>query len=304
MEETRAGTEYPSAGDQDRITSAAEFKKKYSKKRFTSKTAAKAVMLSFIYECYQQAEGGVKESLYPNIREIQSRITSVEDSYRWNNYISLMEWYQVSFNSAVFMRNALQSALSEFDTITRNLIAGENLRRDITGEQPQTVTLWLSSLTIGEYSPQANGSKITSIRRNIEAALMYLNAYNSFADLVGKIVQIPEISILKVKMSQIWESIDSLDEALDVLREDVESHLAEALASGKGETRDLVLWSPEYLADTMKAFQPIEKEVEPVPEENREKAEARIIRDFSGLGMSWYAIFRAYSSDYWKKVKA
>ena len=221
---------------------------------------------------------------------------------RWNNYIGLMEWYQNSFNTAVFMRNALQTTLSDLDNITRSLIAGENLRREIVGDQPQIVDLWLSSLTIEAYTPQTHGDVIMGLRRNAEEALRYVKAYNSFIELIAEVVEIPECTVFRVKMSKIWELMDSLNEALDVLREDVAEHREKEIREGGGETRSLTLWSPEYLSETMKAFQPIGKDLEPVPKEKKGRAEARIVRDFKLAGMSWYSIFREYSSDYWRKV--
>lgn len=308
MEETKTrNIEYPAAGDQDQVAaSAAEFKKKYGKKRFTAKSAPKAVMYSFLYECYQQNEGKIRESLYPDIRQIQSLVRTVDDMNRWNNYIGLMEWYQNSFNTAVFMRNALQTTLSDLDNITKSLIAGENLRREITGNQPQTVWLWLSSLTIEAYTPQAHGSVITGLRRNAEEALRYVNAYNSFVRLIAEVVGIPECTIFEVRMSKIWELMDSLNEALIMLREDVAEHRAKELETEaeESETRDLTLWSPEYLEATMEAFQPIGKDQEAVPEEKEERAKARIIRDFGKASLSWYSIFREYSTEYWRRPNA
>lgn len=305
MEETKVGTEFPRGGDQEKVSSAAEFKKKYGKKRFTAKSAPKAVMYSFLYECYQQNEGGVKESLYPDIREIQRMVRSVDDMNHWNAYIGLMEWQQSAFNTAVFMRNSLQTVLSDLDNITRSLIAGENLRREIKGDQPEIVWLWMSSLTIEEYDPQRNGSVITSLRRNAEAALLYMNAYNTFIELIAEEIKIPEYTLLKVRMSRIWEMLDDLNEALAVLREDVETHRAEELrGSADRETRGLsMLWTPEYLEEIMKLFQPIGKDLEPVPEEKKQQARARIIRDFGGTRMSWYAVFTSFASDYWRRLK-
>ena len=303
MEETKTrNIEYPAAGGKGMVATAAEFKKKYGKKRFTAKSAPKAVIYSFLYECLQQSEGGVRESLYPDIRQIQSLVKTVDDMNRWNNYIGLMEWYQNSFNTAVFMRNALQTTLSDLDNITRSLIAGENLRREIVGDQPQTVDLWLSSLTIEAYTPQTHGAVITSLRRHAEEALRYVNAYNSFIDLVAEKVEIPECGIFGIKTAQVWELVDSLNEALTILREDVAEHREKEIREGGGETRSLTLWSPEYLVATMEAFQPIGKDLEPVPQEKKGRAEARIMRDFKLAGMSWYSIFREYSSDYWRKV--
>ena len=301
MEETK-NIEYPAPSGQDRVKTAAEFKKKYGKKRFTSKSAPKAVMYSFLYECYQQNEGAITESLYPDIRQIQNLVTTVESMNRWNNYIGLMEWYQNSFNTAVFMRNALQTTLSDLDNIVRSLIAGENLRREIVGDQPQIVDLWLSSLTIEAYTPQTHGSVITGLRRNAEEALRYVKAYNSFIELIAEVVEIPECTVFRMKMSKVWELIDSLNEALDALREDVAQHREPEIREGGGTNRGLTMWTPEYLAATMEAFQPIGKDQEPVPQENKERAEERIIRGFKLAGMSWYSIFREYSSDYWRKV--
>lgn len=85
----------PGPPDEDTRISSAEFRERYGRKRFTSKTAPKAVLWGFLYSCHELAEpGGIRSTLYPDMESIKNLITTYEDMDTWNGYLSLVEWHR------------------------------------------------------------------------------------------------------------------------------------------------------------------------------------------------------------------
>lgn len=282
-------------GNGEKILTSEEFRAKYGKKRFVSHTAPKAVLYTFLYECYLQGEKKPITPLYPDIMSIQGKVETYEDMDLWNGYLNLIEWQRSAFNTAVFMRNALQSNLSDLDHMIKSLIAAENLREELRGtERTEAATLWLYSLSIEAYTPQSNGGIIATLRKNIEAGLRYMKAYNTFMELIAEETKTPEYTLQKVYMGGVWKSLEGLNEALAMLREVVERNRAEE-ASG-----DLTQWTPEYFRETMKAFEPVGNNLPPVPKDKIAEARPRIKRALSKGNSSWYGVYFPYSSQYWR----
>ena len=278
---------------------ADDFMEKYGKRRFTSHTAPKAVLYAFLYGCYLQGEKKPITPLYPDIDSIQKKVKTYEDMDSWNGYLNLVEWQRSAFNTAVFMRNALQSNLANYDNIVRSLIAAEGLRAELRkGDLSEGATLWLSSLTIEAYTPQSHGEVITGLRKNAEAGLRYMKAYNSFMELIAEELKVPEYTIQKVLMLDVRDSLEALNEALSVLRESVERHRPEE-AAGKAYG-DMTRWTPEYFRETMKLYEPVGDNLPPIPEENVQEAR-RSIKEGVKKGLySWYRAFFRYSTKYWR----
>lgn len=282
-------------GDGDNIIKTAEeFKEKYSKKRFSSHTAPKAVMYSFLYDIYQQGEGGVKEALYPDIGGIQSKVETYEDMDTWNGYLNLIEWQRSAFNTAVFLRNALQSNISEYNRLAASLVSAENLRAELRDTQlTETATLFLSNLTLEAYSPQADGYSVDILRKNIEGGLRYMTAYNTFVRLIAEEAKTPEYVRLKVTMKGVQESLNEVNRALAILTEVAYRERAE-------EPGIFSSWTPEYLQETLRAFEPVGKDIPPVPEDKIREAREGIRRGVKKGQYSWYTLYRRYSSQYWR----
>lgn len=284
----------PEGDGDNRIKTAAEFREKYSKKRFTSHTAPKAVLYSFLYDIYQQGEGGVKGTLYPDITGIQQKVETYEDMDTWNGYLNLVEWQRSAFNTAVFMRNSLQGALSDYHHIVTSLIAAENLRADLRGEKlSETSTIFLSSLTLEAYAPQSNGYTITTLRKNIEASLRYMIAYNAFIELIAEELKTPEYVRLKVLMRGVHETLNEVNRALALLRDVANRERAE-------EPGIFPTWSQEYLQETLRAFEPVGEDIPPVPEDRVAFARDGIRRGIKKGQYSWYTLYQRYSSQYWR----
>lgn len=285
---------FPQGDGDNRIQTAAEFKEKYSKKRFSSHTAPKAVLYSFLYDIYQQGEGGVKATLYPDITRIQQQVDSYEDMDAWNGHLNLIEWQRSAFNTAVFMRNSLQGALSDYNHIVTALVSAENLRAELRDTQlTDTATLFLSNLTLEAYSPQSNGYTIEVLRKNITASLRYMIAYNTFVGLIAEELKVPEYVRLKVMMKGVQETLNEVNRALAILTEVAYRERAE-------EPGIYSTWTPEYLRETLRAFEPIGEDIPPVPEDRIREAKAGIRQGVKKGSYSWYTLYRRYSSQYWR----
>ena len=282
-------------GDGDNIIKTAEeFKEKYGKKRFSSHTAPKSVMYSFLYDIYQQGEGGVKEPLYPDIEGIRRKVETYEDMDTWNGYLNLIEWQRSAFNTAVFLRSALQSNLSEYNHIATALVSAENLRAELKDvDISETATLFLSNLTLEAYSPQADGYSVDILRKNIEGGLRYIKAYNTFIALIAEELKTPEYVRLKVRMDNVAESINDINRALTILTE--VAYRERADKPGIYST-----WTPEYLSATLRAFEPIGDNIPPVPADKIKEARDGIRRGVTKGQYSWYTLYRRYSSQYWR----
>ena len=292
---------YPQGdGDQERVQTAEEFRAKYGKKRFTSHTAPKAVLYTFLYECYLQGERRTISPLYPDITAIQQKVETYEDMDSWNGYLNLIEWQRSAFNTAVFMRNALQSNLSDLDNIVKSLIAAENLREELKGtELTEAANLWLYSLSIEAYTPQSHGYVIENLRKNVEAGLRYMTAYNTFIELIAEELKVPEYNLQKVLMRQVQESLADVNEALTILKEVAERNRAE---EAKGASAGIMTqWTPEYFRESMKAFEPVGENLPPVPEDRQREARPRIREGVKKGQYSWYSTFFRFSSKYWRE---
>jgi hypothetical protein len=279
--------QYPTGGGDSIIRTTAEFREKYAKKRFTSHTAPKAVLYSYLYDVYQQGEGGVRGELYPDLKSIQDKVETYEDMDAWNGYLNLIEWQRSAFNTAVFMRNSLQSNLSELNHIVASLIAAENLRAELKSENlPQASALWLNSLTLEAYSPQAEGYSIDVIRKNIEASHRYMIAYNTFIRLVAEELKVPEYVRLQVTMHKVNASINDVNRALAILTETAQRERAEEPGA-------------DYLQATLSAFEPLPAPP-PVPADRVVYAKDNIKRGVQRGSYSWYTLYSRYSSKYWR----
>ena len=275
---------------------AEEYRNRYGKKHFTSKTAPKAVLYSFLYECFLQGEKKPIISLYPDIGTIREKVETYEDMDSWNGYLNLIEWQRSAFNTAVFMRNALQSNLSDLDHMVRNLIAAEELRGSIKDTDiTEASSLWLYSLTIEAYTPQSGGMIIDTLRKNIEAGLRYMNAYNTFMALIAEELKAPEYTIQKVLMIRVNETLEAVNEALSLLREVAERERDSGTSAGI-----LTQWTPEYFRETMKLFEPVGENLPPIPEEKIREARERIREGVKKGQYSWYSAYFRFSTQYWR----
>ena len=306
--------EYPS-GDIQRAgaTTVSEFVEKYGRKRFTSKTAPKSILISYLYDCYQlnePQEGRGIDHIYPDMEAIKKQVTTYEDMNTWNAYLNLVEWQRSAFTSAVFMRNSLNSNLEGLFTIVENLFIAEGISAGMsTYKDPQRVNerlhfdkdllgKQLKLLNIETYTPETDGYLILlSLRNNIEAGFLYMSAYNTFMDILADFTKIPEYSIQKVRMDEPIQGLYAVNISLASLYDTVMSfRYRDAVEKRNGPLADAIL-------KTLEAFTPIGQNLQPMPEQKKKEALSRIKSQFGGGFMSWYSVFSAYADQYWKKVK-
>ena len=300
IEDTRTALDKGVKKLKKRAETVEEFKEKYGKKRFTSSTAWRIVLYNYVYAAYQIEEGaktGEIQKLYNSSlkkggvhpsKDVIARISTNEDMLRYNAFVHLQEWTENAFKTAVFMRNALKSVIADYYNITASIIAAEELAKVLgsKAEEPK-VSLWLSTLTLDNYAPQTHGAGINALRRNITLALRYLKAYNTFIEMVAAAVDMPEYTVFKVNTQNTNNGLLELNEALS------------ALVSLTNENREA---EAEYLKETLKAFDPIEIEPEPIPEGNIKKADA-IISVLCRQGFkTWTSAFSALYAGYWRQA--
>lgn len=283
-----------------RAETAQELKEKYGRKRFTSSNAWRIVLYNYVYAAYQIEEGakaGEIKQLYSaslkkghtrSAQNIIAKIDCAEDMNRYNAFVHLQEWTENAFKTAVFMRNALKSVISDYYNISASIIAAEELSHTLGSKAKEAdVVLWLSSLSIYRYSPQAHGNNIYALRRNITLALRYLKAYNTFIEMIASAVKVPEYTVFKVDTQSTNEGLSALNDILSTLVSTLREY-------NKKEN--------EYLNETLKAFEPVETEADPIPESNIRKSEA-IISALCQYGhKSWTGAFSTLYSGYWRQV--
>lgn len=315
-----------------------EFIDKYYKRRFSASTAGKAYLLNFLFDVYQGNSEKISGSLW-NLELIKEKIRTEEDMRTFDAYYHLTEWLRNLYENSRTMRNALRSVIADYYHITTSILAAENVRRcvintpiisklstlkaeefkeELRQNPDATLTLWLNTLTLEAYTPQAGGaSLINSLRKNIKEGLRYMVAYHSFLDQIAEYTGIPECAFLKVKSEYIKEDLNSLNEALKLLREDVEKYrepeieeymkvrpkdyrideVREAPELINFPPASLTLWTPEYLRATMKYFQPVEDEP-PIPDIQEDFLRDYIRREFKTGIINWYVLYTWYSIKY------
>lgn len=284
-----------------RAETAQEFKEKYGKKRFTSSNAGMIVLYNYAYAAYQVNEGakaGEIQRLFNSTvknggrsRYVENAITRIhteEDLKRYNAFVHLQNWTETTFRTAVFMRNSLQSTIDNYYNIAAAIISAEEVAKALgdKADDPQ-VSMWLSSLMIDNFTPQKNGGGIHILRRNITLALRYLNAYNTFISIIASAVKVPEFTIFQVKMENVTRAIQILNEMLSELTSTITEHRG---------TEDV------YLAETLKAFNPVEEEAEPIPEDNIKKSKDIISTICLKGTKTWMGAFFALYAGYWRQT--
>jgi len=277
-------------------------KEKYGKKRFTSFTAGKSLIYSHIYRGYQADEGvpaNEAQGLYADLEAIKAKVNNNDDASRYNVYVRLIEWLISAFEAAIIMRNAVKSvAVHYYDTVT-GIIAAENLRKTLGDQANQSaIWLWLHVLTIDKYNPQDDGYySVEAMRNNIASGLCYLNAYHILIELIAAEIDIPEFTFYKVDMDTVEYIIAALNKALTTLREQIETH------KGILEKDSYIIggYTPEYLKETMKVFQPVDAEAEALPEEKLNTTKRNLHAFFVQGYSSWPNLFTLMTDNYWRR---
>lgn len=284
---------------------AEEFKAKYGKKRFTAANAGKALIYRFIYWTYLKNEGMTNEEIAAqplyNMDNIRRKPETLKDALQYNVYVSLQEWLTNAFDSAVYIRNATDGTISHFYTIVADAIAGENLRAAL-GEaiHEDKVALWLSALSIDGLRPTKSAYNLAlSLRANIDTGLRYLNVYNTLIDMIGKEIEIPEFTVFQVNISNTKDSIERLNAALALLRDEISNR--GVVPDGEAVPAISPAFTPKEMEATLETYREVSPDVPPIPVDNVTYTE-RNLRAFVLEGSkAWTNLFSILSKDYYRR---
>lgn len=284
---------------------AEEFKAKYGKKRFTAANAGKALIYRFIYWTYLKNEGMTNEEIAAqplyNMDNIRRKPETLKDALQYNVYVSLQEWLTNAFDSAVYIRNATDGAISHFYTIVADAIAGENLRTAL-GEaiHEDKVALWLSALSVDGLRPTKSAYNLAlSLRANIDTGLRYLNVYNTLIDMIGKEIEIPEFTVFQVNISNTKDSIERLNAALALLRDEISNR--GVVPDGEAVPAISPAFTPKEMEATLETYREVSPDVPPIPVDNVTYTE-RNLRAFVLEGSkAWTNLFSILSKDYYRR---
>lgn len=284
---------------------AEEFKAKYGKKRFTAANAGKALIYRFIYWTYLKNEGMTNEEIAAqplyNMDNIRRKPETLKDALQYNVYVYLQEWLTNAFDSAVYIRNATDGAISHFYTIVADAIAGENLRAAL-GEaiHEDKVALWLSALSVDGLRPTKSAYNLAlSLRANIDTGLRYLNVYNTLIDMIGKEIEIPEFTVFQVNISNTKDSIERLNAALALLRDEISNR--GVVPDGEAVPAISPAFTPKEMEATLEAYREVSPDVPPIPVDNVTYTE-RNLRAFVLEGSkAWTNLFSILSKDYYRR---
>lgn len=284
---------------------AEEFKAKYGKKRFTAANAGKALIYRFIYWTYLKNEGMTNEEIAAqplyNMDNIRRKPETLKDALQYNVYVSLQEWLTNAFDSAVYIRNATDGTISHFYTIVADAIAGENLRAAL-GEaiHEDKVALWLSALSVDGLRPTKSAYNLAlSLRANIDTGLRYLNVYNTLINMIGKEIEIPEFTVFQVNISNTKDSIERLNAALALLRDEISNR--GVVPDGEAVPAISPAFTPKEMEATLEAYREVSPDVPPIPVDNVTYTE-RNLRAFVLEGSkAWTNLFSILSKDYYRR---
>lgn len=284
---------------------AEEFKAKYGKKRFTAANAGKALIYRFIYWTYLKNEGMTNEEIAAqplyNMDNIRRKPETLKDALQYNVYVSLQEWLTNAFDSAVYIRNATDGTISHFYTIVADAIAGENLRAAL-GEaiHEDKVALWLSALSVDGLRPTKSAYNLAlSLRANIDTGLRYLNVYNTLIDMIGKEIEIPEFTVFQVNISNTKDSIERLNAALALLRDEISNR--GVVPDGEAVPAISPAFTPKEMEATLETYREVSPDVPPIPVDNVTYTE-RNLRAFVLEGSkAWTNLFSILSKDYYRR---
>lgn len=284
---------------------AEEFKAKYGKKRFTAANAGKALIYRFIYWTYLKNEGMTNEEIAAqplyNMDNIRRKPETLKDALQYNVYVSLQEWLTNAFDSAVYIRNATDGTISHFYTIVADAIAGENLRAAL-GEaiHEDKVALWLSALSVDGLRPTKSAYNLAlSLRANIDTGLRYLNVYNTLIDMIGKEIEIPEFTVFQVNISNTKDSIERLNAALALLRDEISNR--GVVPDGEAVPAISPAFTPKEMEATLETYREVSPDVPPIPVDNVTYTE-RNLRAFVLEGSkAWTNLFSTLSKDYYRR---
>ena len=286
---------------------AEEFREKYGRKRFTSSTAGKSIIYSYIYLGYLKNEGLsneeiIRRPLYKDLKAIRDKIASPNDAYVYTQYINLEEWLTNVFEAAIIMRNSVNSVSSHFYSIASGALAGENLLNALDGKESKEASLWLSLLSVDSIRPTTSSYQMAlSLRQNIENGLRYIHAYNTLISIIATEIEIPELTLFQVNTESTVNGIAQLNDVLEMLRNHIKER--ETVPDEQAITTAPPAFTKKALAATLEAFSDVSPTAPPIPEENIKDTITRIRNTVIMNGSaSWTRLMPTLCRNYWGKI--
>jgi len=291
-----------------RAETAEEFKEKYGRKRFTSSTAGKGVILAFTYWAYLRKEGLsnaelLTQPLYGDINALRAKVKTEKDARLYNRYLQLETWLIESSDATLFMHNSLKSVLVHLHSIVAGALAGEELRNALGAQADKgNVAPWLSLLSVDNLKPTLGSYEaVLTIRQNVESGLQYLKAYNTLIIIIAAEIEIPELVIFQMDMQPVNELITDINKALDLLRGYISKR--EVVADEEALKTHPPRFTERIMSATLEAFRDVSPDAPPIPEENI-RATERYLRDNILHGNKpWKNLLTQLTNNYWWRTQ-
>lgn len=307
---------------------AQELKEKYQKKRLTATSAAQYYLYNYLYWAYLHNENK-PISASDRVLKDDSRVYELlgrnytpgdKASRLYEIYCNLCEWLNSAFDSAVLMRNSLNTYLSMGSNEIFSLLAGEMLRRELKNTPNKEVSFFIGTITL-EYD-NLRYSGLSQLKEKIQETLCYLKAYNTLIDIIAREIKIPELTIFQVDTFTVVEEKEYLNRILNRLSSVIEerevapkktSYISfdDALATlnnvlGKGKLPDEKTeaapsahsFTQQELNRIIKVLKPIE-DAAPIPTANIVQAENIVKAILSAnSNNTWSMAFNAIKKHY------
>lgn len=280
---------------------AKEIKDKYGSYPFSSEDAGRSIILNRLYINKQVQENKEEaEPLYPNQSEIESMVHGTDDCLRYMAHAHLLDWTLEAHKTAVYILKTIRDSAAALHNTLAAIMAGEQLSALMSNEQKKGEEgLWLRTVSLWKYGPQESGYyAIDMMRTSIRDGLRYLKAYNTLIGMIADEMTMPEFTFYQVHLEGVSELLSTLNESMCIIRDHAQEYRQRNSESGTEEKFDQ--FTPEYLAETMEAFEPISSDAEPIPEEKLRFVHGIMARCFTGKDLiSWPRLFYTMTTGYW-----
>lgn len=265
--------------------SSAEFRAKYSKKRFNAANGGESHILTYIYWGYLRDEGWTNPNdfyarpLYGKLytlEEVGKHPRSVaENMSKFMALSELEDWLSSTSDTMNYTIGATRRAIAHIFSIAKTAMTGQYIAEGLgeTAEEKGVAQI-LSNITVdGLKADSTTGlnNEMCSIRHEIALGLRRIAIYNASIEAIGNALKIPEIEIFQFPTDGIKASIETTNFMLAAVRE-------KATDACKGME----------INSSLGAMIDIPTEAWPIPQESIESAEREIkyniLRGFSSWG--------------------
>lgn len=194
-----------------------EFKAKYGRKRFSSATAGKQLIIAYLYLCYQMEEGipeKKQKSLYrASFDQIAEKVdkSSKTDIVRFATADALLTWIRTAQKAAVMARDALNSLVLSVTVLSSSFVlcAHTLINHGLdTAKDPSS----LQDAMINVIN--TTGETVSYTMERLSECYNQVNGYNNFIAIIAEELNIPELTILQVYTEETNKLIKDLNASL------------------------------------------------------------------------------------------